>query len=284
MVEPHDIFEALFVGDDVEPSALADAMAAGREDRELRARFNELALADRALGGDFEARSGEAMFLGALDAMLSEEAEEQAPQPISLDEHRARRSTPRWALAAVALIAVGATVVLFGNEPADDEFQARASVASTRDYVAPQVEVFCVERDANGEVTFRGAEESALATVRCPIGAEIKLAVRNADAELRFVALFASQGQDLRWYGPTPVAPEPIAIHHGDAPLPVGETIRLDVNHEPGTVRVVGVFTEKPMAWQQLQTWASTRSAELWDGPLTVSDGIAVRTTFEVEP
>ena len=278
MAERHDIFEALFLGDDVDTAELGAAMHAALHDAALRAQFDELALADRELHGDFEARAGEAMFLNALDEMLADEP------PISLDHARAARANKlqRWALAAVALLAVGGALAMFAQQ--NNEFQARSATAQDHDYLMPRVDVFCVERDAHGEVSFRGPDDSALATVHCPIAAEIKLAVRNEDPKLRYVSLFAEQQDgEPRWYGPSPARHDAYEIGHGRELIAVGETIHLDVNHRPGTVRVLGVFTEEPMTWQQLNAWTNNETS-LWDGRAKIVGGVVVRSTFEVTP
>lgn len=280
MAERHDIFEALFVGDDVDTAELGAAMRAAQHDATLRAQFDELALADRELHGDFEARAGEAMFLAALDEMLADER--PVEPPISLDHARAARAATiqRWALAAVALLAVGGALAILSQQ--NNEFQARSATAHDDIYAMPHVDVFCVERDAHGEVTFRGPDDSALATVRCPLTAEIKLAVRNEDPKLRYVSLFAvQQDGEPRWYGPSPARHDAYEIGHGSELIAVGETIHLEVNHRPGTVRVLGVFTEEPMTWQQLNAWTSTETA-LWDGRANIAGGVVVRSTFEV--
>lgn len=281
MAEPRDIFEALFIGDDVDQGEIAASMRATQSDDELRGLFDALAYADREVGGDFEARAGEAMFLAALDDMLEEE---QSQKVVSLADRR-RPAPARWAVAAAAVLAVGASLVMFAR-PSEPEFQARsAATGEAKKYETPAVEVFCVERDDAGEVTFRGAESSELATVTCPVGSEVKFATRNPDGRLGYVALVgvADDGTP-RWYGPSPAAPDALSVPAGSDLAPLGETIRLDVNHDPGTVRVVGIFSEKPMSWSDVETWTKENAGALRDGKLTVADGAVVRMTFEVTP
>ena len=130
---------------------------------------------------------------------------------------------------------------------------------------------------------FTGRNESEFATMRCPVDAEVKFAVQNLDVNLRHVAFFGiADDNTLYWYGPSPAAPDSVTIGHGSELQPVGETIRLDVNHTPGTVRVVGLFSERPTEWSDVRSFVAGNVASLRDGRLTMSDGMVVRQTFEV--
>lgn len=282
MSEPRDILEALFVGDDVPDAEVLQAMHAGQTDASVRALFDELALVDRELGGDFEARAGDLCFFTALDTMLAEEAEaELQDNVVSLESRRSRGAV--W-LAAAAVVAIGfAGVLLQERDPVDTQFQPRsATTLKPHDYAMPAVEVFCVQRD-EGHVEFVGNEQSELATVHCAIDEEIKLAVRNPDLRLRYAAFVGIGADDsLYWYGPSPAAPQALAIPSERTLTPIGETIRLDVNHDPGTVRVIGVFAERPLDFADVEKWTAANTARLRDGNLSLEQGVVVRHTFEV--
>ncbi len=288
MNEPRDILQALFVGDDVDGAAVTRAAEAARGDDEVRALFDKLAVTDRELGGDFEARFGEAWFLESLDTMLAEEtadkedSEKEDNKVVSLDSRRAKFAP--MLMAAAAALAVGLGLVGYQNlRTPEPEFQPRsATVDKPRIYEMPSVEVFCVERTDQG-VEFVGSEQAELATVRCAVGQEIKLAVRNPDPRLRFAAFLGiADDHTLHWYGPSPASPAAFAAPTTSELKPVGETIRLDVNHEPGTVRVVGVFVEDPLDFLALEKWTATNANALRDGSVEVPRGVMVRQTFEV--
>jgi hypothetical protein len=278
--EAAEVLERLFVGEEVESRDLVSAASRAQTDDEVRALYDRLALTDRKLGGDFEERVGEAWFLDSLDTML---AEEQADNVVSLDAHRTRR--PIGALiASAALVMFGIVGVLTSqSRRSAPEFQARSAAApDVSPYESPNFEVFCVERDG-GDVSFRGRAESEFATVRCPVGAEIKFAVSNPDPDLRHVALFGiASDHTLYWYGPSPAAPAEVTIERSEKLQPIGETIRLQVNHEPGTVRVVGLFTERPMEYRDVELFVRSNIYRLRDGTLTIDGGTVVRQTFEV--
>lgn len=286
MNEPRDILEALFVGDDVENASLVAAAHAAADDGEVRALFDELALVDREVGGDFEARVGEAWFLDSLDTMLAEEQDsgQQDELPDNVVQLSTWQSRIPVALAAAAAIAL-AFVTLGGQELQPDEFQSRSVVSPKKhDYDMPTVEVFCVKRTDAG-VEFVGSEQSELATVQCGVDEEIKLAVKNPDERLRYAAFFGvADDNSLHWYGPSPAVTGAVSVPTSTELRPIGETIRLDVNHEPGTVRVIGMFAETPLDFAEVDEWTKTRVNELRDGQPEFERGVVVRQTFEVTP
>lgn len=281
MTEPRDILEALFVGDEVERALVSQTAQAARNDDEVRELFDRLAVADRETGGDFEVRFGEAWFLDSLDTMLAEEEAEHEQKVVSLDSRRARFAP--LILAAAAAVALGFGVL--GSDMLNElepEFQARsAATIQARTYLEPSVELFCVKRTGN-DVEFIGTEQAELATVRCAIDQEIKIAVRNPDERLRYAAFFGVSDSGLYWYGPSPAAPAAIEVRASKELRPIGETIRLDVNHEPGTVRLVGVFAEEPLEFSELEEWTTANAQKLSDGEVAITRGVVVRQTFEV--
>lgn len=283
MNRPRDIevLEALFVGDDVERQDVVRVADHAAQDAELRGVYNRLALVDETIGGDFEQEFGEALFLEALDDMLAEE--EQSNVVVLEDRRRARRPIEAW-LAAAALVALAFGALASGEmRRQSPEFQARSAVAAAQSqYDNPRLEVFCVERD-QGEVRFRGQRESEFATVECPVDAEIKLAVRNTDHNLRYAAFFGiGPDNTLYWYGPSPAAAEEFALTDSDELQSVGETIRLQVNHQPGTVRVIGLFAETPLPWDRVRRWSGMNALQLRGGDLELERGTVIRQTFEV--
>ena len=292
MNEPRDIeiLQALFVGDDVEDAELVRAVRGSEDDEAFRATYDELAFADRALGGDLEARVGEALFLDALDQMLDEEADaspqgETSAHVVSLDDYRTERPVQMWvAAAALAFLSIGTLVQTEQRQATErPEYQARSAASVDEpEYEEPSFEVFCVQRDGD-EVSFVGQRESEFATVRCSRDAEIKLAVRNPDPDLRYAAFFGiANDNTLYWYGPSPAAANAVPVDTTRELRPIGETIRLAVNHEPGVVRVVGIFAEQPITFERVRRYIGSNMWQLRDGQLTVDRGTVVRQTFEV--
>ena len=292
--------------DGTRPEALFEAIA---ESERSRALFNELAMADRALGGaleeeteadlleatgDFERRLGDAAFESALDDMLAEETAEGDETDGAADVIPLFNSGRTGALvaAAVALLAAGAllyTQRTTGPAGGDaGEFNARSAATAPQPgkFDAPELRVFCAERQ-QGEVEFRDRADTPGDGLTCPRGAELKLAYRNRSPKLTHAAFFGvGRNGTLYWYGPTPAAPEPVAVQSADELVPVGETIRLAVNHEPGDIRVHAVFSTRPIGFNALAADLKSRDRgglfERDKIELEGAPGAATSTTFTV--
>jgi hypothetical protein len=314
--EVRAILEDYFAGgelddalDGTRPDTLFEAIA---EDERARNLFNELAMADRALGGaldgeadadlleatgDFERRLGDAAFESALDEMLAEEAAEAneteetdgAADVIPLFNSG---RTGALVAAAVALLAAGTLLYIqrtsgpTGGDAGDFNARSAATAPEPGRFDAPDLRVFCAERQ-QGEVSFRDRAQTPGDGLRCPRDAELKLAYRNRSSQLTHAAFFGvDRSGTLYWYGPTPAAPEPVAVQSADELLPVGETIRLAVNHEPGDIRVHAVFSTRPIGFEQLAADLKSRDrGALFEGErveLSGAPGAATSTTFTV--
>jgi hypothetical protein len=261
-----------------------------RGDVAAQGSYDRLALALRAVEPGEERSAGErafgeAAFLGALDEMLAQEEApddglrqrslgmfasltswgpaspddglRQLPAVISLDAARRRRA------GAAAFVALAACVLaVWGVQrvgaPVDDGFAARsadpreAPVVEARE---AQVALFCVGRDAAGAATFEGAEDAPLGALACDVGGELQVAYTlSAASRARYAAFFGVDAAGVvLWYGPSPAAPGPLGVSASEAPSPVGQTVRLKVNHRPGIVRVFGLFSEEPLELARVQ-------------------------------
>ena len=281
-----------------------------------RRQYDGLALTDRLLEhrGDapcelprsnFEASFGEASFMGALDQMLEEEQADSGPQAaggdagvVDLPTERSRRMqlSSRIGLAAAVLLVAGASWYAFNNVPNtpnnaasnDSQFQAR-SAATAHDHGltdAPAIEIFCAERTPDG-VEFTGTKDAPFGLLTCPADAQIKLAYKNQSPELRYAAFFGvDQHGRIYWYGPTPADMNPVSVEESSQFEPFGESIRLQVNHEPGPVRVVGLFAGEPIDFPALERATDQVDAqELFRGEKPdelMAHGILTSSTFEV--
>lgn len=277
---------------EADAAAITDAM---RSDAAARARFDALALADRAMHdaevGEFERALGRASFLSNLDAMLAEEqaggdapGEHVAPV-VPLFGPRVRAA----ALAAGALVASGlAWSAWQGRAPAEgDGFQPRAAVVTPPEAPAgPPVEVFCVARGAEGEVSFTGREDAPMGALTCPLNAELKLAHGDPGGRVFVAMVGASEDGALHWYGPSPVAPEAVQARPSARALwGFGESIRLGVNHAPGVVRVHALFSSSPLDHARVKRLVEgvTARARFESDRLDVGEGVATSSVvFEV--
>lgn len=241
-------------------ATFTDPEEAGQGRRALgqdsKAYYDSLALAAR-LGKDdvseFEEAATEALFLGALDEMLAEEAPP------------AKKSwVPQLALVAGALIAGGALVwgLNSGVFQADDGFQARGIHVPAEEYGQTRVLPFCARAIAD-EIQFITPDQAP-----CLLSDELKLAYTSDDARLKYGHfLGVHESGELYWYGPSPAAPGALKVERApQTPVPVGESIKLSVNHKAGTIFVMGVFAEREMEMGELESWAKAQIGALQQG------------------
>lgn len=273
------LMAALFVGDS--PEVPADFMAHVRQDEDAREMFNQLALLDDELGGSFEADFGEAAFLSALDEQLATELEsENDPLPDNVVPF----PTQRTIMGAVAMAAGVMLATTFSFAPVDDQFQPRSAVSPSHDFEMPQIHAYCVERTAEGP-KFKSADSADFDVLNCNLTDELKLAYSSTDTRLTHAAFFGvSQANEIFWYTPNPVANSPVAIQTTTEPKPVGETIRLQVNHKEGPLRVYGVFTTEAVPHAELERWmkAQTRPFESTRLDSLKGQGVIVSATMDL--
>lgn len=297
----HDALDALFVDGELpeglDAQSLHQALA---RDEHAANHYNKLALTARALEGkedersELEQRFAEDSFLGALDELL--EREHGPLQDNVIQVSFIQRARPYIALAATVAIVFGAYSMLAPTDPApaeDDGFQARTAVNTapyaTPDAIsAPTLELFCLEKARGGEVTFRDQSNAAFGVLDCPLDAELKLAYSNASSELEYVAVFGVDHRgELLWYGPSPASPDAVRVRHALEPTPLGESIRLNVNHARGEVRVHAIFSTRPIDYDKLEEVIDAQQrAQLFEAStLTLPDGmrgVSTSSSFDI--
>lgn len=256
-----------------------------------RGRFDELAVADRALlgrdedgrPGDFEREFRDASVMGAIDALLEEEQglfEEQSTEQSGADGGAEVVELPgrssRWqrlamplAAAAALLLIAGAGVWISsdvdplagGDQPGvgSDQFQPRTASPPARssDYRKPSIELFCA-RDVGDDVQFQGSADAPFGLLSCPKDSRIKFGYQSTDPKLRHAAFFGvDRAGTIYWYGPSPAREESWQIQSRPEITPVGETVELGVNHAVGDVRVYGLFSPEPIDFDEMDRMLS---------------------------
>ncbi len=284
-IDPRQALEVLFtrehLPEGVDPGDLTHAL---RQNDEAREHFDHLALAARELEGtepesrsSFEQTFGEASFLSALDTMLARERSsnnEQAPTPTPATDTteetsariipfstRIKRAAPGLAAAAAllfSLLAISGRGVQ--QSPLDDGFQARSATSVERPSVvpeAPALALFCVTREQDDAVIFRGEDESPFGVLACPADGELKLAHKMMAHPFTHIAVFGvNRRGEIKWYGPSPASRDAVLVskHKVAGELhPVGESIRLGVNHKPGKIRVHALFSDQPLGYDRME-------------------------------
>lgn len=283
---------------------IAQAIA---HDPALRARFDALAMADRALTvkpddaeealSDFERQFSEDSFLGALDLQLEQELKDQQedqPQQPAASPHGARRAL--ILLAATVTVASGAMIIAAREQQSTrrvvinttDDLQARSAYTPQPQPHATPIKsrhmVYCLEGN-NPQLKITGAEDVPFGALTCPQDAKLKLAYINPHDDIKYMAAFgADTSGRLLWYGPSPAAPETLIIEKTDEPRPVAESIELKVNHTPGLVRVYAVFSAEPLDYDMLKELVAASSPQaLTGGHLVFPPELHLTsTTFEV--
>ncbi|MFB6350799.1 MAG: hypothetical protein ABEN55_05315 [Bradymonadaceae bacterium] len=275
-----------------------------------REHFDRLAVTDRALRGPedleeavgqpaaFEREFGHAAFDEKLDEVVG-----AASSPTSGNESQSHYDggdavapsdgdettvvqlfgsgqTTALAAAAVAVLVAGVVLYQFGLEDrpgSDGQFQPRSAAAPDDgpDFAEPDLELYCAQHES-GQLDITGTDQLE-EPLRCPLDAELKIGYRNRSPNLAYAAFFGvDKSGTIYWYGPSPAAPAPVAVEQSDEVEPIGETIRLNVNHAPGPVRVHAVLSPDPIDHAELARRLHDKSdRELWR---------TRRLTFEQKP
>lgn len=310
----HDVDEALdAVG--AEERSVEEVRAYLADSERARRYFDRLARADRALDAEaegddspdraaptsgFERAFGNALFESALDEIAGPASDDAASTETTDGGSETGGDvvslfggqTTALAAAAAAVLALGAALYWFGgSSPAEeDEFRARSAADPPEDAPkrSPRVELFCAQR-GGGEVDFEAAAETPGPELECPVDAELKLAYENPSSRFEYAAFFGIDADGNRyWYGPSPAAEGPVSIEtRTEGVVPVGETIRLEVNHSPGTVRVFALFADRPVDYERLSSWLDdARTAALFEGAAWEVEEAEVQTnraTLKIE-
>lgn len=229
-----------------------------KHDPDAQAHFNALAMADRALGedwdtpGEFEQHVGELAFLGALDAQLAAEASQQKSQGAKIIPWPKKRIFA--AAASLLIVGLGA---LFAQKmlPQDPQFQARHGINTPQPFEKASISIFCATQTKEGKARFERPEDFEFGVLQCPIDhGHLKLAYTNPYPDLKHMAVFgADAAGNILWYLPNPARTQTVAIDVHEQLQPIGQTIRLNINHKPGKVRVHALFSKQPIDYHHLK-------------------------------
>lgn len=271
----HDKYERLIdeiIVGDVPPAEWEELRAHLRGCSDCRARYDRVALAERMLSGGPAAlyQPSQASFerIGAavLDgAAAKESAWQRLVQWLA--------PTQRWAVgvaAAAALVLV--PVLLRTSKPAADGFQARGGAPHER---SAGLRAFCL-----------GAEG---VTPRCTRDSQLKLTVSNAGKFGRVFLVGLDDDWAPKWYAPRPPEIQSVTAPDG-VDVPVGPTVRLGVNHDPGKVRIYAVFSDAPVTSQEIEAAAEQlrqqgKTPSQVDAlPLLRTDVVQKSVVIDVEP
>lgn len=132
-----------------------------------------------------------------------------------------------------------------------EPWTARGSTHITRAAEGPKIGIYCVKY-SDESVAFVGQSESPFGRITCSIQDDIKLAYQNPTPQWRFVHVAAvAPDQTINWYGPTPTMLESLPVKTSTRPEPLGESRKLAINHRPGTYKVIGIFSDRPISFSE---------------------------------
>ncbi len=273
------LLQSLFVEHSLDdPGQANELFSQLRDDEALAHDFDVLAITTRELEGvepdtmsQMELDFHELHFMHALDAQLASESQPDsetlpADNVIPVDFSRQQLTLHIMAIAAMLCVTLGAGILLRPTTVPPDEgtFEPRGTHdVTTPSGPMPALEVFCLTRDETGKVKVKGKKEAAFGVVACPQHGEVQFASVNPQAAgFTHVAMFGmSEHGELLWYGPSPAHPAPRRVPFSDKPGALGESIKLDVNHKPGTIKTYAIFSRSPIDHVMLMKLTGQRPA-----------------------
>jgi hypothetical protein len=189
------------------------------------------------------------------------------------DESPLRRfSLLAAAFAAAGLLALVALVALRarseGREP------AAAAVEGFR--------LYCLSAPPRPEVraAARGGPFDRPPTVRCALGESIQFAYsRSAPGPRHLLVIGRDAGGHPLSYTPGPGAPPSFSLAAGAVDEPLAATTRVALHHRPGTVDVLALFSDRPIAPAKVES----ALAEGLDRAAALADNVE-RIRLEVVP
>lgn len=180
----------------------------------------------------------------------------------------------RWSVGLVAAAAVVAIVPLVGklatHKQAEPEFQPRGGQHTGKPVTLyhdgqperpASLRAFCLDGDKVqplDPLLPPGATALKAFAPKCGVASQLKLAVSNPGKYGRVFLVGVDAERNLKWYAPRPpeadsvVAPQPKDGEPG-GPIPIGASIRLGVNHDPGALRIFALFSDKPVTTGEVE-------------------------------
>jgi hypothetical protein len=233
-----------------------------------RRRYDRVSLAERMLHGGVP--SLETISSSSLRRIEGAVLADASPR-LSPYQRMVQWLRPRpWAYGAAAAAAVVVLLPFFvSRQPGGEEFQSRGGSTSP---ARAGVRAFCLDKSG--------------VTPRCDRDSLLRLTVSNGGGFPYLFLVGLDDALALKWYAPRPPATASVAAPSG-SDVPVGDAVRLGVNHDPGRVHVYALFSQTPIdardieaAVAQLSARGQKPPAEL---PLARSDVTQQSVVLDVE-
>ena len=250
-----------------------------------RARYNKAMMAARMLHGGPAAAGrpspGELDRIGRAVLESGEAAEQPGWQ--RLLQWFGSSAGVKWTTGVAAAAAAIALIPILSHTnqskpPADEGFQPRGGIKGPVELYSghPQLKptertaglrAFCLSGDKVEALDPKGSEAP-----KCARSSQLKLAVSNPGQYAKVFLVGMDAEHDLKWYAPRPSVPAadgkltpfesvPAPVGHETVDVPVGASVRLVVNHDPGPVRIYALFSDQPVTSTEVEQ-ASRQLAE----------------------
>lgn len=311
--QPKDLLSQLFLEQELDsPKEAARLYEALQHNTSLQREYNTLALASRQLeshqGDDLslstmEEHFGELSFMHALDQQLAEEEHHSTPDNV-VHISFFKKYSQHIAVAALLLTTLGASLVWTTQNPEiptdQDTFSPRGDILNTTHYMvhdvthAHELEVFCISQE-QGKKSITSLKKAPLGLLSCAQESDVQFAYNSSQINPNYLEHLAIFGVDsagkLLWYGPSPVQQKPHKILPSASTTPLPPAIALNVNHNPGTIRVYGIFSQSPLTYDILNKMLMKIPKDaLYNDPQSLSPTLrqldqtthAVSLTFDV--
>ena len=191
----------------------------------------------------------------ALERKDVSELELQAVQSRLLGEPEAPRgpALARWTLVGLAAAAAAALVLWVGPGESTDEFGVRGASGDA----GLAIEVLCA---ANGSRSFAAVSDGACSPH--DVMAVTHRVDETAAPDARYLTVFGvGHKGTVHYYAPTPDASPPVVVDRGQWSAN-DVVVRLEVNHDPGTVRVYALLSPFPATVEEIDRWGEALGHE----------------------
>lgn len=165
----------------------------------------------------------------------------------------------RWLLAPAAAAPAALVLLLLLSQPGNDRLAADdpRMVAATGNAVElrPRGE----QRPRSSEIGIRAfaldpGDRIAEPDAQVSMQSTLTFAYTNVAIGIGFLTLFGIQeGGQVRWYYPSYDGNLSVYIEDNRVDEPLGDGIQLEVNHSPGWLRIVALFTVSPLETEAVE-------------------------------
>ena len=114
--------------------------------------------------------------------------------------------------------------------------------------------LFCVASPESKGKRFRPAVSSAGKVASCALGEHLKLAYLATHPKARYVWILSlDEKKQINWYYPLANATRGVTLKVGPSLRPLPGMIKLSINHRPGEVKVLAIFSAEAISGAEIR-------------------------------